>query len=223
MNKKKFFTLIHGDQIFAAPETKIVPANSFSSLKEAEEVLEHVLQDAQQYRLRVAKETEALKEEAEKQGYEEGYKKWTETLVKLEEEIENVHNELKKLVIPVALKAAKKIVAKELEISETAIVDIVKTNLKAVSQHKKVTIYVNKNDLEALDKNKQKLKDMFESLESLSIRERNDISRGGCVIETEIGIINGQIEHRWIVLEKAFEAMMKAPPEKLPPELQVNK
>lgn len=215
MHKKKFFTLIHGDQILAAPDTKIFPAESYSKLVDAEAVLEHIKEDAEQYRQEVVQETEALKEEAERQGYEAGFAKWAENLVKLEEEIENVHAELTKLVIPVALKAAKKIVSKELEISDAAIVDIVKTNLKAVSQHKKITIYVNKQDLEALEKSKSKIKELFESLESLSIRERNDIARGGCIIETEIGIINAQIEHRWQVIEKAFEAMMKVQPEKL--------
>lgn len=212
----KFFTLIYGDEIRTAPKKKILPAETFSKLLDASEVLEHIQLDAERYRQDVIKECEILKENAQKEGYEAGYQKWTETLVKLEEEIEKVHQELQQLIIPVAVKAAKKIVAKELEISDTAIVDIVATNLKAVSQHKKITIYVNKEDLEALEKHKSRLKELLENLESLSIRERNDITPGGCIIETEIGIINAQIEHRWLVLEKAFQTLAKTPPTQTP-------
>lgn len=205
----KFFNLISGDELHRGPQSKIIPADSFSTLLDAYEVLEHIKEDAEKYRLDVTKECEQLKAHAEEEGYEEGFKKWSEQLVKLEEEIERVYQEMEKLIIPVALKAAKKIVEREIEQSNTAIVDIVAANLRAVSQHKKVNIYVNRKDLETLEKNKPRLKEVFENLESMSIRDRDDISPGGCIIETEIGIVNAQIEHRWRVLEKAFETLTR--------------
>lgn len=212
---KKLFTLIFGDRIHAAPKAKIIPAEELSTLQDASQILEHVKDDAEKYRLQVAKECEELKENAFKEGYEEGYKQWTELLANFEKQLEALHKEMHQVIIPVALKAAKKIVGKEIELSEDAIVDIVASNLKAVTQHKKITIYVNKKELDALEKHKQKLRDLFENLESLSIRPRDDVAPGGCIIETEVGIINAQMEHRWKVLEKAFEALMKSTPENL--------
>jgi type III secretion protein L len=106
-------------------------------------------------------------------------------------------------------KAAKKIVGRELELSEDAIVDIVSSSLKAVAQHHKITIYVNKKELAILEANRPRLKNIFESLESLSLRERNDIAPGGCVIETEGGIINAQLDNQWRILEKAFDNLLK--------------
>ena len=196
-------------------KTKIIPAAELSLLTEWREVLEHIKEDAEKYRQQVAKECEELKENAFKEGYEEGYKQWAELLAKFEKQLEALHKEMQQVIIPVALKAAKKIVGKEIELSEDVIVDIVASNLKAVAQHKKITIYVNKKDLDAMEKNKQSLRDLFEHLESLSIRARDDIEPGGCIIETEIGIINAQMDHRWKVLEKAFETLMKSTPEKL--------
>lgn len=210
---KKFFTLIFGDRIRVAPKTKIIPANELSTLQEASEVLEHIKKDAEKYRIQVAKEGEDVKENAYKAGYEEGLKQWAEHLVKFEKQLEDLRKETQKVIIPIALKAAKKIVGREIELSEETIVDIVAANLKAVAQHKKITIYVNKKELDILDKNKQRLRELFEHLESLSIRPREDIAPGGCVIETEIGIINAQMEHRWQVLEKAFEALLKTSPD----------
>lgn len=207
----KFFTLIYGDQIQRAPKQKVIPAASVSKLIEAAAVLEHVKKDAEQYREQVIKECEQLKENAQKEGYEEGFKKWTQHLINLENEITLVHKELQQTVIPIALKAARKIVGREIELSETVIVDIVTSILKTVAQHKKITIYVNKKDLAVLEACKPGLKEGFENLESLSIRPREDVTPGGCVIETEIGIINAQLEHRWHILEAAFETLMKGP------------
>lgn len=193
-----------------APKSKILPASEISHLLDGESVLRKIREDAKQYRIDVTEEAEKIKEQAQAEGYEEGFKSWAEHVAKLEEEIASVRSEIEKLIIPVALKAAKKIVGREIELSETAIVDIVANSLKAVSTHKKINVYVNKKDLEALERHKPRLKDMFENLEAFSIRERNDIQPGGCIIETEGGIINAQLENQWRTLEKAFDMLMKS-------------
>ena len=54
-----------------------------------------------------------------------------------------------------------------------------------------------------------KIKKIFERLENLSIQERDDIEPGGCIIETEAGIINAQLENQWRSLEIAFDEFMK--------------
>lgn len=212
---KKIFTLIHGDRIHAKPKKKIIPADELTTLQNASDVLDHIKQDAEQYRMQVAQESELVKENAFKEGYQDGFKEWAEHLANFETQLENLHKEMQEAIIPIALKAAKKIVGREIELSEETIVDIVASNLKTIAQHKKIIIYVNKKELEILDKNKPRLRELFENLESLSIRPRDDVAPGGCIIETEIGIINAQLEHRWRVLEKAFENLIKTPPENL--------
>ncbi len=210
---KKLFTLIHGDRIHAAPQAKIIPADTLSTLQDAAEVLKHVKEDAEKYRIQVVQEGEKIKENAFKEGYAEGFQQWSEHLINFEKKLENLHKEMQQAIIPIALTAAKKIVGREMELSESTIVDIVASNLKAVAQHKKITVFVNQKELDTLEKNKPRLRELFEHLESLSIRPRNDIEVGGCIIETEIGIINAQLEHRWSTLEKAFENLIKTAPE----------
>ena len=68
---------------------------------------------------------------------------------------------------------------------------------------------MNKQDKELLDKNRETIKQTLEQLEVLKIHERDDIAPGGCIIETEGGIINAQLENRWRILETAFESFMK--------------
>ena len=206
---KKLFTLIYGDSIHIAPQTKIVRAEAFSKALEAQEVMEHIQKDVEKYRLEVAKECEKLKDRAQKEGYEAGFLQWAEHVAKLEEEIAKVRKDMESSILPIALKTAKKIVGREIELSPAAMVDIVANNLKAVSQHKKIAIFVNKSDLRALEASKSRLKALFEHLESLTIQARDDIKSGGCVIETEGGIINAQLENQWRVLEQAFEALIQ--------------
>jgi type III secretion protein L len=215
--KQKIFTLINGSSVHTAPKTKIIPADLVATIQDAAGVLESIKKDAEAYRLKVAEESEGIKEKGFKAGYEDGFESWTEHLVSFEKKLEGVQKEIQQAVIPLALKAAKKIVGREIELSEDVIVDIVAANLKAVSQHKKIIIYVNKKEIDTLEKNKPRLKELFERLEGLSIQARDDIAPGGCIIETEVGIVNAQMEHRWRGLEKAFEGLVKAAPENLKP------
>ncbi len=71
-------------------------------------------------------------------------------------------------------------------------------------QNHRFTIYVNKVDKEILEAEKPKIKKILEQVQVLTIQERSDIAPGGCVIETESGIINASL-NQWRALESAFE------------------
>lgn len=210
MSKKKFFTLIHGGAVHVAPETRVISAEAFSTAADAKEMLDRVIEDAEQYRQEVVKECETLKERAQKEGFEMGYSQWVDRVTELEAEIKRVQAEVEKQVLPVALKAAKKIVNRELETSKSTILDIIKNTLKTVSQHKKINLYVNPDDFEVVERDRKELAKIFEELEALSIQPRKDVTPGGCVVETEGGIINAQLENQWLILERAFDKMMQA-------------
>lgn len=206
--KKQFFSLIRGDSIRVAPDTKVIAKDAFSELLDSAEVLKLVKDDAEIYRRQVVDECEVIKQQAAIAGFAEGYKEWLERIAALEEEFIKIRQELEKILVPVALAASKKIVGREIELSDNTIVDIIAASLRSVSQHKRIVIYVNKEDVEILEKNKPRLKELFESLEILSIRPRQDIAPAGCVIETEGGIINAQLEHQWKTLENALEKIL---------------
>lgn len=207
MSKTKYFTLISGAELHKGGPEKIVAAEDFSELMHSKELLIRIQEEAEDYRKQVIAECEELKSQSVKEGFEQGYNEWVEQIAKLEAEIAKVREETQKLVMPVALKAAKKIVAAELSLEPKSILNIVSQTLKSVAQHKKIVLYVNKADFDVIDANKGKIKDLFESLESLSLRERDDVEQGGLIVETEAGIINAQIKDRWITLEAAFTAL----------------
>ena len=165
--------------------------------------------EAAKYRKEVAVEAEKTKEQAFKEGFQEGLTSLNKHLFALDKELKELREEIQKKILPLSLKAARKIIGNELKIHPDRIVDIVLTSLKPVTQHRKIIIYVNKNDLKAIEKSKSQIRQIFEHLESLSIQERDDIEPGGCMIETEAGIINAQLENQWRALESAFESFMK--------------
>jgi type III secretion protein L len=206
---KKLFSLISEKEVSLAPGEKIVSAKDFSSLEKASDILKTAKREAIDYRKKVAEECELLKEEGFKKGFDEGLEKLNSLIIKLDKEIQKFEEELKKQILPIALKAAKKILGDELRLHPNRIVDIVIQALKPVTQHHKIKIFANKEDIETLEKEKPKIKKLLEQVKIFSIEERDDIEKGGCIIETEAGIINAQLENQWKALEIAFKKFMK--------------
>jgi len=204
----KFFSLLSGKEVRPAPGEKRIPAKEFTVLAKAGEILSTVKKEANAYKRDIAAESEKIKEQAFKEGFQEGLVSLNKHLLALDHELKAIRSDVQKKILPLALKAARKIMGEELKLHPDRIVDIVLTSLKPVTQHRKITIYVNKADLPLIEENKGKIKKIFEHLESLSIQERSDIEQGGCMIETEAGIINAQLENQWRALESAFESFM---------------
>ncbi|MEX1013019.1 MAG: HrpE/YscL family type III secretion apparatus protein [Waddliaceae bacterium] len=201
----RLFSLIQDGKIELTPGKKHIPAEEFSILLSASELVTKTQDDADLFRTRVIKQCETIKEQAKQEGFEEGFNQWTAKLTELEKETRKVRSDVEKMVLKIALKAAKKILARELELSKSAVVDIIKQSLKPIAQHKYVTIHVNPSELEVIEENRGTIKEVFESLEALSIRPNREVGPGGCIIETEGGIINAQLENQWMILENAFQ------------------
>lgn len=201
----KFFSFIYQGEIHPSSEDKVIPAEDFSTLMEASEILKRAKEDALHYKEQVEKECAELKEQAKEEGFAEGLARFNDHLIHFDKQLRVIRMELQKQILPLALKAAKKIVGEQLSVSPETIVEIVIQALGPVVQNHRFNIYVNKADKEILEAQKPKIKNILEQVQVLTIQERNDIEPGGCIIETESGIINASIENQWRALESAFE------------------
>lgn len=205
----RFFSLIYQGEAHPANDEKVIPSEDFSILVQASELLEKAREDAKEHHKKAVQDAKRLKQEAKEEGFKEGLEKFNEQLDAFERTVRAIKLELQNEIIPIALKAAKKIVGTQLELKPDTIVDIVMQALSPVVQNHRFTIYVNKADKEFLDTNKPRIKGILDQMQMLSIQERADIAPGGCIIETEAGIINATIENQWRALEAAFARYMK--------------
>jgi type III secretion protein L len=205
----KYFSLLSGEEVHPAPGHKIIPAKEFSTLQDAAHILEKVKLEAEEFKKQTVIEAEDLKTLSFQEGFQDGLVSLNQHILQLDHELKKIREDVQKRILPLALTAARKIMGEELKLHPDRIVEIVMTSLKPVTQHRKITIYVNRADLEHLEAAKSKIKKIFERLENLSIQERADIEPGGCIIETEAGIINAQLENQWRALETAFESFAK--------------
>jgi type III secretion protein L len=205
----RLFSFIKEGEIHPSSDKKVIPLEDFTILMEASEIVERARADADAQREKTEAECIELREQAKKEGFQEGLEQLNVQIIGLDQEKKRLRHEMNKLILPLALKAAKKVVARELESKPETIVDIVLQALSPVLQNHRINIYVNKADKDILEAEKTRLKEKLEQVESLSIRERDDVAPGGCIIETESGIINATIESQWRAIESAFDKYLK--------------
>lgn len=206
----KFFSLIYQGEVHPSTQDKVIPAEDFSTLMEASEILNHAKEDAEHYKQEIRKECQQLKEKAKEEGFAEGLQKFNEHLIHFDKQIRLIRTDFQKQILPLALKAAKKIVGEQLSLHPETIVDIVIQALAPVTQNHRFTIYVNKADKEILEAQKPEIKNILEQVQTLTFQESNDIAPGGCKIVTDSGIIDASVENQWRAIESAFEKYMKS-------------
>lgn len=171
--------------------------------------LDELIQKAEE-ELKEAREKLALDRiDEEKKGFDEGFEKGEHTFFEhmkmFEEKLRELRVEMQRSMLPLTVKATRKIVAKELEIAPETIVDIVMDAIKPVLTSKVVRIFVRKEDLEFIEKEKPNIKALFEAAESFMISIKEDLEIGSCLIETDKGVINSTIDLKIRALESAFE------------------
>ncbi len=208
MKPNKFFSLIQGGQVALAPGKKIIPSSEIEEILSAAEIKEKTLRDSEEFLEKMKEQCQKEEKKAMEEAFAKGMQDWAEQIALLSSEIEGVGQKVQSMVVPLALKAAQKILGRELEVNKEAVVDIIKNSVKSVSQNKNIKIYVSREDFPFVEKNKEELKRMFDALEGFSIQEKSTIESGSCMIETEAGIINAQLSKQWEALEKAFKKIL---------------
>lgn len=202
------FTLISGKTVHLEEGKKIVPKKDFATIRKAEEIVVLAEKEAEDLRKEIHDEAVALKEEARKDGFDEGLHQLNKQLTHLDTLVKSIKEEMKDQIVPILISSLKKIVGAELTIAPDRIVDIVMQALKPVIQHHHITVYANRDELKALEAKKKKLTSILQQIEVFSLQEREDIEPGGCIIETEAGIINAQLDNQLRALEAALKTLI---------------
>ena len=204
----KFFSFLKED-IHISPGEKVIKKDEFSKVVEIDQILELAKLDIEKVKENTKIECDELKKEAEKKGFDEGLQKLNHHIAKLDEAIANLNTEYEEKIFQISLKAIKKIISEELKLHPDQIKKIIEQSLKPVYEHHTIKIYVSKTDYPMLEKEKENIKKILKQVKSFSLEPRDDILPGGCIIETEGGIINAQLENQLRAIESAFEKYKK--------------
>ncbi len=109
-----------------------------------------------------------------------------------------------KEVLELALKVAAKIIGRDLERDPSLVLEIVAGCTDAARSSKAMIIKVHPDDGKLLREKRPRLIELIGRSVDLSIRDDSEVEKGGCIIQTEYGTIDGQIRTQLQMLQNVF-------------------
>jgi type III secretion protein L len=107
-------------------------------------------------------------------------------------------------VLELALKIAAKIISRDLEREPEILLEIVANCTEAARSAKAMILKVHPEDGKVLREKRPRLIELIGRAVDISIRDDAEVERGGCVIQTEYGTIDGQIRTQFEMLRNVL-------------------
>ena len=185
-----------------------------------------LLQDAMD---KAKKQVGELKSNAKKQGYEAGFEDGfnkgkeaakeefspvLETIKHLVEELSGFRKEMyykvEREMIEMVIALTKKIIHFEFSTHEDAVQDMIRLAVHSVLDRESMVIKIHPTDKEYAESFLPELHHMYSEIKNITIVKNSGIERGGCIIETNFGVIDARIEN----LEEQIDRILNlAPPQ----------
>ena len=208
-----------------------------SNVNKAKQGVMELLKDAME---KAKKQVTEIKANAKKEGYdtgfEDGFKNgkdaakeefspFLETTQKLIEELSEFRKEMYEKVeremVELVINLTKKVIHFEFSKREDAVKDMIRLAVQSVLDRESMVIKIHPTDKEYAESFRPKLLHMFSEIKNITFVANSGIARGGCVVETNFGVIDARIEK----LEEQIDRILNlspSPPEKLKAASEVS-
>ena len=162
---------------------------------------------------RAQEEAMYIKDNAAREGYQEGLRAAQEEVAVIKESIseffqykDKVLAEVSKDVMDIALEIAQKIIKKESDTDKSIllnlIVDIFNNN---INKENKITLKVGSDDIEFLKQNAQEIVNLTQTDAKINIIHDPNILGGGVIVETTNGIVDASFKTQFELLKEALK------------------
>jgi type III secretion protein L len=183
---------------------KVIKKGVFAAAVDAQSIVEAARREADQLLKEAQKQRDQVRAEAHRAGYEEGLTRWNESIIQANEAYDRQLKASEQALVRLAVRIAEKIIGQHLQSSPEAFLDIVREVLKSVRSERGLTIQVNPDQAETLRQSIHRLHDLLDDGCQIKILPNASISPGGCIVESEFGVIDAQLETQLKCLEEAL-------------------
>lgn len=164
--------------------------------------------------LEVKEHIKEISENAEKMGSEEGkqlgieeYKtelaneveSFKKTVDSFSDNTKNAFDDLEKSIVSLSVKIAEKIIKKKIQEDENITLDMVNNSIQKAKKGLKITVRVNPSEYDFILKYSDQ---PSAKNENVLITPDENVEAGGCVIDSDLGLIDAQIATQLEVIEK---------------------
>jgi type III secretion protein L len=149
-------------------------------------------------------EAARLRTEAVTEGREQGLSAVTELLVGARAEAARTRRESHAELRSLAVKIAEKLLGKALTLDPTIVVDVAAEAMSHAGEPRALRLRCHPNDLAHLERGRPRLLERCRSVGVLRIEADEEIARGGCVIESELGVVDARLDIQLDAVDRAL-------------------
>ena len=121
-----------------------------------------------------------------------------------------IRQQLEREVVELAMHVARKVIQRDVAVSDDAIIGVVKEALAQLDDPEKISIRLNPLDLKRLREAGERSQTAFENFENIHFEEDAGIECGGCYIHTEYGEVDARLDEQLRHIEEALRAEMRS-------------
>lgn len=184
------------------PSQKIVTAEEYQTYLDAESLIAAARSEAEKIVADAHEEFERQKTEGYKQGLAQARMDIAEEMVDSVSKTVDYFSGLEGRIVDLVVKAVKKVIG-ELD-DRDCIVRIVKNALAVARNQSKVTIRVCGDQLEAVQGRLDEIMRPYPAVQYIDVVADPRLQTGGCILETEIGVVDASIDVQLQAIEKSL-------------------
>lgn len=181
-----------------------------ANVKKAKEGVKELLKDALD---KAQRQATNIKASAQKEGYDAGYaegfkkgedaareefKPFLETVEGMISDLtifrKNMYDKLEREMIEMVAALAKKVVHFEFSMRDDAVQEMIRLAVQSVLDRESLVIKINPVDKGYAESFRPELHHLFSEIKNITFEAHSGVARGGCVVESNFGVIDAQID-----------------------------
>ena len=143
-------------------------------------------------------------DKASRDGYDDGLSKWNEILVQAWAGREQFFQNNEADIVRLSVKLAERVLGEQLRLEPATVLAVIREAMSSVRRERNLVVHVCAQDLELVRKRADELQPLLLGGRDIDIRPNPKVKPGGCIIESELGVIDARIETQFERLEKAL-------------------
>jgi type III secretion system HrpE/YscL family protein len=182
----------------------IVDADVYDAKLEGDRLIAEARAQAERELAEAREEAERIRRKAEAEGRERGLAAVNELLVGARAAAARARAGAETELRALAVRIAEKILGRELKTDPAAVVDVAAAAMRHAGEPRELVVRCAPEDLAALERGKPRLLERSRAAQAVRFVADERVARGGCIIETELGVVDARLSTQLDAIEKAL-------------------
>ena len=188
------------------PAGRIIKQDVMAAREEGKQLVDAAREEAARILEEARVTAEQMRETAREEGYTDGITRLNELALQFQATHDRLLEESRGELIRLGVRVAEKILGRELEVNPEALTDLVIRAIRGIRHERRIQIRVSPEDMERARAGHARLLEEVGAGREIEFREDTSIKAGGCIVETDLGIIDARLDTQLRVLERALLA-----------------